>query len=347
MTFEEIRQLVTPEYISAYYEANPRESQPYFGELKFPNRKQSSLTIDTVYGRKKSAVKLSASAYDVQAIKLTRGNFEVKEGKIPFFKNILSMDETLFAKIMELDRANSDAIERVLEQIYNDQASLLDDARLTREILRMQALCTGVVSIADNGQAHTFDYGVPVEHKDGPATKWDQDGADPIKDLKAWKRKIEQDTGVSPTEILLEDETLVALSNNKSIKTAIYVLANGVVTPGDAEIADYVRRNTGLTIYNYNKGYKNNAGKFVTFVPKGTVVLMPSGVLGDTRFSVTPEERAFTDGKYGLKVVDTGVAVCSDIHFDPANIDTKVSMNVIPSFDKADQVYIASVLTGD
>ena len=345
MTFEEIRQLVTPEYISAYYEANPRETQPFFGELKFPSKKQFGITMDTIYGRKKSPVKLSTSAYDVQAIKLTRGNFELHEEKIPFFKNILSVDETLLAKIMELDKANSDAINNVLERIFSDQASLLDDARLTREILRMQALCTGVISIADNGQSHTFDYGVPVEHKTAPGTKWDQEGADPIKDLKAWKRKIEQDTGVSPAEILLEDETLVALSGNTSIKNAIYFLANGAVTPGDAEIADYVRRQTGLTIYNYNMGYKNNAGEFTTFVPKGTVVLMPSGVLGDTRFGTTPEERAFAGGKYGLRIVDMGVSISADTHFDPVNIDTKVSMNVLPSFDKADQVYIASVLT--
>ena len=345
MTFEEIRQLVSPQFISAYYAANPRETEPYFGELKFPNRKQTGITFDTVYGRGKSPVKLSASALDVQAIKLTRGDFEVKEGILPFFKNILSVDEKLIAKLEELDRTNSDAVGRVLERIFNDQANLLNDARLTREILRMQALCTGVVSIADNGQSHTFDYGVPVDHKTAPGTKWDQDGASPIEDLKAWKRKIEEDTGVSPSEVLLEDSTVVALSKNKAIREAIYVLANGAVTPGDAEVAGYIRRQTGLTIYSYNKGYKNDAGKFVTFVPKGTVVLMPSGVLGDTRMGTTPEERAFAGGKYNLQVVDDGVTLSSHTAYDPVNIDMKVSMYSAPSFDKADQVYIANVLT--
>ena len=44
-----------------------------------------------------------------------------------------------------------------------------------------------------------------------------------------------------------------------------------------------------------------------------------------------------------VAITDTGVAVATHGQFDPVNVETKVSMICLPSFEAADQIIIADV----
>ena len=44
-----------------------------------------------------------------------------------------------------------------------------------------------------------------------------------------------------------------------------------------------------------------------------------------------------------VTITDTGVAVCTSKKVDPVNVDTKVSMIYLPSFEGIDEVLIADV----
>lgn len=343
----DFKALFAPNIIATYWVENPKEREPYFGESKFPNNKQNGIELSWIKGSKKAPVQLSLSAFDAQAIKLSRGGFTVSTTTMPFFKNILSVDEKLRQQLLLLLDSNNEAARNtILKKIYDDQSALIEDAALTREAMRMQILTTGVLSLNDNGQSYTYDYGVPLEHKVTPKVKWDDPDADIITDINDWLNLIQDETGIRPSEMLTESGVIAALANNKSIRNAIYVLANGTVRPSSQKIKEYILQETGLTIYEYNKGYKDTANKFVKFVPKGTVVLMPSSALGSTWFGTTPEEASFAAGQtYNLAIVDTGVALSSNVSFDPVELDTKVSQICLPSFELADQVIMASVLT--
>lgn len=47
-----------------------------------------------------------------------------------------------------------------------------------------------------------------------------------------------------------------------------------------------------------------------------------------------------TGSNASVSIVDTGVAITTMKHDDPVNVETKVTMICLPSFEQADQVYI-------
>ena len=81
-----------------------------------------------------------------------------------------------------------------MNKVFDDEIRLLRGAAASRERMRMMALTTGVISMAANGQAFTFDYGIPADHKDTVSVSWSTHAtADPIEDIRVAKEKIQED----------------------------------------------------------------------------------------------------------------------------------------------------------
>ena len=69
---------------------------------------------------------------------------------------------------------------------------------------------------------------------------------------------------------------------------------------------------------------------------------MPDGPLGETHYGTTPEESDLMSGATDAEVslVNNSVAVTTSKQIDPVNVETKVSMVMLPSFEMADGVFI-------
>jgi hypothetical protein len=77
------------------------------------------------------------------------------------------------------------------------------------------------------------------------------------------------------------------------------------------------------------------------------VSLFPAGQLGTTWFGTTPEESDLMGGKVAnVSITDVGVAVTTIEKADPVNVETKVTMICLPSFEAADSVMICDVIAG-
>ena len=75
-----------------------------------------------------------------------------------------------------------------------------------------------------------------------------------------------------------------------------------------------------------------------------TFVIFPQGKLGTGWFGTTPEQSDLMAGSAAnVSITDVGVAVTTSKETDPVNVDTKVSMIYLPSFETADQVGIIDV----
>lgn len=344
-----ISELVTSRALAAYWEVAKIQRAPYFGESKFPAKKKLGLDLSWIKGSRKAPVLLSLSAFDAKAIPLNRGTINKLNTNMPFFKNSKNIDETQRQELNKLigNSNGNDAVKIVLNDIYNDKLTLLEDALMTLEVMRMQVLTTGALSLSGNGQAYTYDYQVPAANKVTPSVKWDVAAtATPIADIEGWCDQIEQATGVRPTEGILNSVTLSYLQKADSIKNAIYVFGNGKVTPSKRDVLKYLQTETGVTFYVISKTYNNASGQVTKYVADGTVVLMPATPLGNTWFGTTPEESdLMTDSSANVSIVETGVAITTSKQVDPVNVQTKVSMIALPSFEAADQIIIASVKT--
>lgn len=339
--------LVKAPELTSYWEEHRQDMPPYLGEELFPADKKLGLKLDWIKGANGLPVVLKPSAFDVGAVPRPRIGFDKLSAEMPFFKESTYIDEELRQQLnMVMETGNQAYIDAVMNRVFADEMHLLEGARARREQMRMMALTTGAIAITANGQAYNYDYGIPSDHKSEVTTSWSTTTSDPIEDMRKAMDKIEDDTGVRPTRGVCTRKTWGYLRVNEKIIKSIFVLSNGQVsTLSDARLSQYLMDELGLELIVYGKRYKNDAGTATQFVPDDTVVLFPEGTLGNTWFGTTPEESDLMGtGAANVSITDTGVAVTTVQKTDPVNVETKVTMICLPSFESADSVYILDVI---
>lgn len=341
--------LMTSQNLTAYWETLVQDEAPYPCEELFPDDKKRGLDLKWIKGSKGLPVVLKVSAFDVHAIPRPRIGFEKLTAEMPFFKESTYIDEELRQELnIVLETGNQAYIDSVMQRIFDDETSLLRGARASRERMRMMALTTGVISMSANGQAFSYDYAVPASHKGDVIEKWsDYTNSDPIEDIRLAMEQVYDDTGVKPTRAMIDAKSWRNLRNNSKIKKEIYVLTNGVGALTDQRLTDYIADQLdGLEIMVNKKRYIDESGNTMAFMPENTLVLFPEGDLGRTWFGTTPEESdLLASSVANVTITDTGVAVTTIQKADPVNVETKVTMICLPSFETADQIYIMDTNT--
>ena len=336
--------LMTSQNLAAYWEELVQDEAPYPCEELFPDDKKRGLDLKWIKGSKGLPVVLKVSAFDAHAIPRPRIGFEKLTAEMPFFKESTYIDEEMRQELnIVLETGNQAYIDSVMQRIFDDETRLLRGARASRERMRMMALTTGVVSMTANGQAFSFDYGVPASNKGDAAVKWsDYTNSDPVEDIRLAQDKVYDATGVKPTRAMIDGKSWRELRNNDKIKKEIFVLTNGIGAITDQRLADYLADQLdGLEVVVNKKRYIDESGNTQSFMPEHTFVLFPEGDLGRTWFGTTPEESdLLASSAANVSIVDTGVAVTTVQKTDPVNVETKVTMICLPSFETADQVYI-------
>lgn len=325
----------------SYWETLTKDRPPYLGETLFPAQKKLGLDLKWIKGSAGLPVVLKPSAFDAGAVPRPRIGFDRLTAEMPFFKESLYIDEELRQQLnMVLETGNQAYIDAVLNRIFNDNTVLLEGAAARREQMRMMALTTGAISITANGQAYSYDYGMPSDHKVTVTKSWSDPTADIGADILAGQDKIEDDTGVRPTRAVCSRKTWGYMLKNTNLKKAI----SDKVLMTDSVLKSMLLDVYGLEVVVYSKRYNNDSKSATKYVPDDTFVMFPSGSLGTTWFGTTPEESDLM-GKAvaNVSITDVGVAVTSINKTDPVNVETKVTMISLPSFEAADQVYILDV----
>ena len=339
--------LIKAPELTSYWEEHIQDQPPYLGEELFPADKKLGLRLDWIKGAKGLPVVLKPSAFDVGAIPRPRIGFDKLSAMMPFFKESTYIDEELRQELnMVMETRNQAYIDAVTRRVFDDEIRLLDGARARREQMRMMALTTGAIAVAANGQAYNYDYGIPDSHKDTVSTDWsDYTNSDPIEDLRIAMDTIENDTGIRPTRGVCTRKTWNYIRNNQKIIKTIFVLSNGQVGAiSDERLTQYIDDELGLELVIYGKRFKNDAGAVTKFVPDDMVALFPTGSLGTTWFGTTPEESDLMSGNAAnVAITDVGVAVTTMKKTDPVNVETKVTMICLPSFESADSVFLLDV----
>lgn len=338
--------LVKASEITAYWQNDPTQAQPFFAESKFPNRKKLGMDLKWLKGKGGNPVALKLSALDAKAVPRSRIGFSQMSAEMPFFKESMYVDEQLrqdLNKVMETN--NQVYIDTILQQVFDDEATLLEAARVARERMRMQLLTTGKITIASNGQAYDYDYGLDEKQKVTTKTSWSDPKADIITDIREWQDTIENYCGTRPTEAIMSRKTYNYLLANDGIRGTIFANAAGNAYVSEAQANTVLMSQLGLTVTILSKTYTAEDGKVAKYMPDDTVVLMPTGNLGNTWFGTTPEESdLMASSVANVSIVDTGVAVTTTEQTDPVNVETKVSQICMPDFPMADYIMIADVI---
>lgn len=329
--------------LTAFWEELVQDETPYPCEELFPDDKKRGLSLQWIKGSRGLPVVLKTSAFDTFAVPRPRIGFDKLTAEMPYFKESTYIDEELRQELnLVLETGNQAYIDSVMNRVFDDEMNLLRGARASRERMRMMALTTGVVSMANNGQAFTYDYHIPAANKVETAVSWsDHATSDPIEDMRALKEKILDNTGVEVTRAMCDGATWRNIRNNEKIAKTVFVLSNGQASVNDGRLRQFILDEVGLDVMVNDKRYVDENGKTVRFMPENTFVMFPDGTLGRTWFGTTPAESDLMGGQVAnVSITDTGVAVTTVQKADPVNVETIVSMICLPSFEAADQVGI-------
>lgn len=315
--------------------------QPMLGETLFPTVREIGTKLSWIKGAKNQPVGLRLSSYDAKAIRRDAQGIEEASTKMPFFKESVYIDEELRAQLNNFIAANNQSlVDSILTKIYDQPASLIDASDITLERMRMELITSGTITLSSNGQSYTYNYGLGSDQMVDASANWSIASTDILGDIE---KVIEaaRTKGIELTRAIFNSSVAKTFKTNDALKNAIYVFANGTVNVTTARAIDYLSNETGLSMLQYDNVYVDENGVAHKYIPDNTIVFLPSGNLGNTHKGITPEESDLTNGLSAkVAIVNNGVAVTTHEMVDPVNVDTKVSMVALPSFEMADQIVI-------
>lgn len=333
--------LVSAKNIAQYWIEKNVNAQPLLGETLFPYQKEIGIQLDWIKGAKDQPIALRLSAYDAKSIRRDRKGFEKYTTEMPFFKESMYIDEKLRQELNTMIQTNNEElVNNILTRLFDDQVQLIKASYVSMERMRMEALTTGTITLASDGQAYSYDYGIEASQKKTVAKSWSDPAADIIGEITNWMEEAKAN-GITITRAVCNSSVAKYFRTNTALKNAIYVFANGTVNITTARALEYIYNETGLSIYVYDNVYVNENGKAVKYVPDDTLVMMPDGELGKTHVGVTPEESDLTNSLTAeVALVDNYIAVTTHKEHDPVNVEMKVSMVGLPSFERANEILI-------
>ncbi len=336
----------TAQAMAVFYNTilNSKNTEPYLGEELFPNRKQQGMELKYVKGSKGLPKVLALSAFDVKSIKRDRRGFEKVKTEMPFFKESMTVDETLRQDLLRVQN-NENAVQELMRDIFNDQLTLLQGASVARERMRMQLLSTGTIVMGVNGQSYSYDYELDADQKYTASKLWSAADSDPIADIQAMQQ-VQVDKGkAKPTRAIVSQAVMTALMKNSSIREQLSAGMAVKLTLKESDVRTYILDVTGVTLAVYDKSYRDEEDVVQKYFPTDLFVLIPEGNLGETMFGTTPEEADLRGGVNAeVSIVDTGVAITVFNTVNPVSREMIVSQVVMPSFTASDEIVIGTVL---
>lgn len=338
-----IYDLVTAADVVAYWTEKNQNAQPLLGATLFPVKKRLGTKLEWVKGANNQPVALRPSSFDAKAIRRDRKGIEKVSTEMPFFKESMYVDEKMRQDLNNMIANNNQAVaDQILINIYDDESSLIDSSEIALERMRMELLTTGQIVISGNGQSYTYNYGLDTATQKVTVIKaWSDPTADIIGDIIDIIEKAKA-RGITITRAVCNSTTAKYFRTNTAIKNAVYVFANGTVPVTTARAIEYIKNETGVTFYAYDNVYVDEAGTTHKYVSDNTVTFLPDGDLGFTNLGTTPEESDLMNSvnTADVSIVNQGVAVTTSKIVDPVNVETKVSMIGLPSFEMADKIVI-------
>lgn len=179
-------------------------------------------------------------------------------------------------------------LQRAAERLAEDLATMDDMIIRREEWMAAQALMTGTVTVVGEGLNAVIDFGYSANHKATLTTtaRWDNAAGVPLTNIRAWKSRVAQDSGLVPTDMVLGTAAAAALIKNPEfvaerefIQTSTLVLRND--TSNLPQGVTYIGRVESLDVWVYEEWYLDDNGVEQPLVPTNYAMLGSSSA--DTR----------------------------------------------------------------
>ncbi|WP_416144910.1 major capsid protein [Planococcus koreensis] len=317
-----------------------RSYAPFLGESLFPERKTQSLEFDLIKGAGRMPVVASIHGFDTES---EIGSREASK---------MALEAALIKRKMQLTEREIIALESprnaaeqtyMMQNVYNDIDVLVQGVRARVEVMRMEALSKGTITLDENNLDAVVDYGVPAENKEALAGTdlWTAPESDPIGDITRWVNSL----ATRPTRALTSNAVLSALLTHTKVLGAMFGNNSGrIASRGEFNAFLSTHDLPAIATYDakYRKQAKNGTYTQHRYFPNNAFVMFNDGALGETLFGPTAEEiRLMRDPSIETSKVGNVLAMVYEENVDPVSTWTKAVATAIPSFPAADEVFQA------
>lgn len=348
-----IREIFSAAAIAIRHKTASSNKQAYLGKGLFPPKKKMGLDLKWIKTAKGLPVSLAPSNFDAKSTLRSRSGFKMDETEMAFFRESYVVKEADEQEILRVQDATDPYAKEVIDRIYDDAENLIAGAEVVPERMIMQLLASAdgspKISILANGVTYAYNYDHNGTYKANNfvelegTSKWsDTENSDPLADAEAAQGAVEDETGETPSIMIVSKRTMNYLKKNKNIKAAIVSKSDSpIVFVNEKKVKSLYSEELGINIIVYKKKFRDEAGVASQFYPDGFATLIPEGALGNTWYGCTPEERtAMASPDADVKVLDdTGITVMVTSSHDPEQTKTTVSEIVLPSFERMDETY--------
>lgn len=347
----DLKDFITPEKIELYIKELKQEDT--LDQVLFPNVHVDGTEIEMAKGARKKAVALRQSTFDVKAkVRALNSTVDITKKEMPFFKEAMVLSEKDKRKLLDAAAANNqNIVEFMLSQIYDDYAGMVKGAHIIAKKMRCSVIQNGSLNFTSKDGDVIVDYGIPATHKVvlTSTDKWTNPGADIVGDIERWQKIMTDENYPKPNTLLMTEKTF---NNTFRINTAITndiknSNLNNLRILSQKDYITFAQERLGLNIVfeEDTTYYPEASGSPIKYYEDYKVTFISSNQLGQTKFGTTPEEydMATRRNKFPTTVIAPGIAISTEEMFDPCTMSTKVSVMPIVSFDKADEVFFATV----
>lgn len=318
-----------------------RQYPAMLGEELFPERKEDDLEFDILKEGSRLPVVASVHAFDTEAEIGTR---EAEEMAIEacLIKRKMQLKEKEIIKI-EHPRTEKE-LKQVVKRVYErDIDNLVMSVKARIEVMRMEIISKGTVTLNENGIHATIKYGVP-ETQQVTNVDWSSETSNPINDIIAWVNTMDS----KPARALTSTTILSKILTNKNVINALFGKDTTRI-PTVADLNAYLSSLQMPQIYTYDEKYRklNADGKTyqkLRYFPENAFAMLPGYALGETLYGPTAEEiRLVNDPTTEIVEVGKILAMIYDEGKDPVATWEKVVATAVPTCPYADELFQAEI----
>lgn len=338
MARQEILDVFTADVVLDY--AANRVTPVKLGQQLFPETKVPGLEMDMIKAGSRVPVIASVHAFDSESeIASREGSVSAQE--LALIKRKIQIKERELVKLRE--PRNQAEQEFLMGQVFNDVEKMIGAVEARVELMRMDVLANGKVTINENGLNKVIDYGVSDSQKvtlTGDAL-WNSGKADIMGNFLDWANLVD----VTPTRALTSSRVIAAMMKDPTVQG--YFKTMGVL-PSRAALNQMLESMGLPRLMAYDAKYRvqNADGTYTAkrYFPENKIVLLNDVLPGETIFGTTPEESRIAPQVSTDTVVGNVFATIYEETKDPIGTWTKASAVALPSFPEADNVVQATVL---
>lgn len=319
-----------------------RKYPAMLGEELFPEVKRQSLEFDMLTNGSKTPVVASVHGFDTES-EIGQREAEKMAIELALIKRKMQLKEK---EIIALESPRNEA-ERtyLMKNVYDDIDALVESIKARIEVMRMELVATGKITLKENNLDASIDFGVPNENK-VTNVNWSLENANPINDMITWKNQLDS----APGRVLTSTTVLAKILANKNVVNAIFGKdSTRIASVG--ELNNYLSQLGLPKIYTYDAKYRKLGanGEYTKhrYFQENAFVMMPGEPLGETIYGPTAEEiRLQRDPEIDIRLVGKILAMMYEEGKDPVSTWEKAVATALPALKCADELFQATINLG-